>query len=798
MSGPSSSDESSITEPTDGGSRKANLDPELQRPGDHRTGPKLDPQGIERLAGVDRARAEAPTWRGWLVGLISVTLLAWFTPHIEFYLAGSTITENLHTPGAIIALFLFLGIHSVIYRFSGKIALTRQDLTLITCMCMCSALIPGYGFMIYVVGVMAGPEFFAPNSGVWDTDFFPYVAEWLIPRDPARDAAGARPVEWLMSGLPPGESIPYGKWLLPYGMWALMAVCSFGMMFSVCSVLRRQWADRERLPFPLVQVPQEMIEGLPGSADRKKPFLQDGTALFGMAIPFLLHSWNSLHTYIHKWPEIPLKFRDLHSKYLTEPPWNAFGPLHIYIFPSVIGLTYLISLEVSFSLWFFYLVMKICAYLAVQLGLGKSHGDFYEVGGHKGFMVDQGGGALIAMVLFGLWMSRTHLARVFTQALGLRKEEGEEAEGLSSRGAFVLFSISFIGAVVWLSAAGVGVGYALLTVVCSVIILTGITRLVCEGGLFYVQSQISPSELLNVAFTPFGLGAHTVVPLGMWSRVFVYDWGRNNPMPIMMNALKLSSDMRVQKRPLALGIAVALLFGLSIGFFAFMHTAYTNPGGARALEGGNSWTMGSLPKSDCNRIAKKVGKIRHLNDKYDKNLGEIAIQYYDCKPERVEELREKATKDRAGGGTTRLNELLVEESVLAADQMSELLSKHEIVSKSELPDVALHDWKRVMWLFVGGILMVVFMILRTRIFWWPHPIGYVAWMHPSPMSKLWFAIFLGWLCKWAITQYGGFRVYFRLRRFFIGLVVGEIATAGLWIAVAWITDTKSAYCIQIN
>ncbi|MCW8130434.1 MAG: hypothetical protein KIS92_08810 [Planctomycetota bacterium] len=763
---------------------------------DYRTGPKLDAQAMDRMAGLRRAGTQSPTWRGWVIGLLCVAFLSLSTPYIEMVLNGSLLTMNLLPVGPMILLLMLLIVQTALHAMAPRLGLSREDMTLATCMAMVSASLSGYGYVTYLTGAMSGMAH-ARAENRWNEYVMPYLKDWMVPHDPIdKNSADPRPIEWFLNSVPQGREAPWSAWMVPYAYWALMALCVFGMMFAVCSILRKQWADRERLPFPLEQVPLEMIEGMPGTLEKRRPFLRDPMALLGMAIPFTLHSWNSLSSYVSNWPEIPLRFRYLNIKYLSEPPWKALGPLHVYIFPAVIGLTYLISLEVSFSIWFFYLMMKICAFAAVQMGLGSSHEDFYDVGGHKGFMIDQGGGALVSMVLFGLWMSRTHLADTFLRGIGLRPMDEEDDDGLSPRTALLLFTVSFIGAVIWLVAAGMGLGFALLIVVSLMIIVTGVTRLACEGGLFYVQSQISPEEILNVAFTPMGLGPHTIVPLGMWSRIFVFDWGRTSPMPSMMHALKLSSDLKVRKKPIVVGMAISLVLALTLGFYSFMSMAFKI--GARQFEGGSSWTMNTLPEDDFKRSANKVAQILAYDSAYDKNFAEIAVAQNALSKENAERELAEASKLRKEGLRARLPDLLVEKNLMTPEKAREIERGNVIVPDSQLPASAVYDFKRIFWLFLGGVLMIVFMLLRTRIFWWPHPIGYVTWMHPAPMEKLWFPIFVGWFLKWAITQYGGFRVYMLLRRTFIGLVVGEMAAAGFWIVVAWATGSKGAYPIHIN
>jgi hypothetical protein len=108
------------------------------------------------------------------------------------------------------------------------------------------------------------------------------------------------------------------------------------------------------------------------------------------------------------------------------------------------------------------------------------------------------------------------------------------------------------------------------------------------------------------------------------------------------------------------------------------------------------------------------------------------------------------------------------------------------------------DVVRLAWMGVGGAVMSAMMLIRQRLFWFPHPIGYVAMMSLHPMLKLWFSIFLGWLLKSGIIKYGGFRLYYRMRAFFIGIVVGEVVAGGFWILMDYLFNIHTGWPIHIN
>lgn len=64
--------------------------------------------------------------------------------------------------------------------------------------------------------------------------------------------------------------------------------------------------------------------------------------------------------------------------------------------------------------------------------------------------------------------------------------------------------------------------------------------------------------------------------------------------------------------------------------------------------------------------------------------------------------------------------------------------------------------------------------------------------------KLWFSIFVGWLLKRSIHKYGGFKLYYRLRTLFVGLVVGEVVAGGFWIFLDFLFEVQRGWPIHIN
>ncbi|MFQ6098972.1 MAG: DUF6785 family protein, partial [Armatimonadota bacterium] len=90
----------------------------------------------------------------------------------------------------------------------------------------------------------------------------------------------------------------------------------------------------------------------------------------------------------------------------------------------------------------------------------------------------------------------------------------------------------------------------------------------------------------------------------------------------------------------------------------------------------------------------------------------------------------------------------------------------------------------------GAAMTLLLGALRFRFVWWPlHPLGYVfsgtmqRWLY----THSWLSIATGWLLKVTMLRYGGPRLTRRAQPFFIGLVVGDLLSAGLWTLIHGLT-----------
>ena len=81
---------------------------------------------------------------------------------------------------------------------------------------------------------------------------------------------------------------------------------------------------------------------------------------------------------------------------------------------------------------------------------------------------------------------------------------------------------------------------------------------------------------------------------------------------------------------------------------------------------------------------------------------------------------------------------------------------------------------------IGFLITAVLMFFRMRFVWWPfHPAGFAistSW----GMHVTWSCLFMSWLIKWLILQYGGVVRHRKIAPFFLGLILGEFTVGSLW------------------
>ena len=189
----------------------------------------------------------------------------------------------------------------------------------------------------------------------------------------------------------------------------------------------------------------------------------------GFLIPLILQSWNSLNFYHDAFQRIALNGQ------IVLIPGELALPYRFNL--PIMGLAYLMPLNVAFSIWFFFLLGTLQSWGFARIGVAiKGGGDIWTSGGAHTALSHQMAGGFFALAVFVLWTARPHIRRLWELA---KRGNNDEREILSPRLAFAGLIGSAMFMVIWLCTTGLDVPIALLLVLGAILRFVALSRIVC-------------------------------------------------------------------------------------------------------------------------------------------------------------------------------------------------------------------------------------------------------------------------------------------------------------------------------
>jgi hypothetical protein len=524
-----------------------------------------------KVAGRSRERALA---------LALIAVVGWLYSYWPFE------TFDLYSPGLFFSTFLLLSfVVNLPVVWSGRdLVLDRAELILVYAMLLIVSALCTMGLGEQILPMITAIFYFASPENKWAEKLLPHFPEHSIM---VEDGSGSRLFYEGLSGV--GQSIPYGDWVEPLMWWAIFLLALYMAMVSIVVVLRRQWMEKERLAYPITQVALAMVRGEEKNG-LVNGFFKQGSMWVGCAIPMVLGSLIALNRYDASVPTLPLSW----SLSLLE-----HQELQLHISHATLGFSYFINANIAAGIWIFHILSKFEKELFILIGLKSEQKIAFGVGDFP-FLGYQGVGALIGMVVVGLWIARDHIKNVFLKAVGRAPHINDGDEIISYRSA-VLGTVGGILVMAgWLWVMGTPLWIALLFVVLAMLIFIGITRIVTEAGLVAVRAPMIAPELVVQ-----GLGSVLVGPTGVINLSLAYIWAADVRVFVMgtcANALKLIDEMDLRSRKVVFwAIILALLIGALGSFWMIFHMAYRH-GGINL----NGWFFEGAPKTAYESAARNL------------------------------------------------------------------------------------------------------------------------------------------------------------------------------------------------
>lgn len=490
-----------------------------------------------------------------LVGLIAACVNTVLVQYVGFGLAGTALGVD-YLPTGVLCLFIVLIAFNYVLRAAG-IGLRRTEFVIVWVTMLVTSEIGGSGFAGRLIPMVMAVFYYASNANDWVAIFHHNIPDWIAPRDPTV-------IRMFYHGTN-GAPIPWQAWLYPLAIWLVPWAGMTCVMFGLGILLRRRWIERERLTFPLVQVPLAILgEGdVPGF---NRALRRDVAFWAAFAVPVLLRFLEGVHFYIPTMPFVRFGSFNGPSTYLQDPAWQAlFSTTGVEIHLALVGIAVLMRSPVSASFWvfeWFYLGVGVILYTA-GFGEGVYTNTPMETFGYNMFIYfSRLGGTLVgaAILLHG---SKEQIIRAWQLVWSPRTARDDEERVIRLTMPLIVGGIALYTG--WALAGGMGpVSIAIMVVVFIATVIV-VARIIADGGLFWASLSLDPmrTTVRVVGTTTMSSGELTTIAISN----HVPMANRGNILPSIMDGFQMGrktgvSDTRVLSG-MALGVVVVAVFGLT-------------------------------------------------------------------------------------------------------------------------------------------------------------------------------------------------------------------------------------------
>ena len=501
-------------------------------------------------------------------GVVTLALAFWwawhFSPYDKLY---------VYSPGVLFSAFMVLAMlaNTVLAGMGRNLALNRSELIVVYIMLIVVASIATMGVCETILPAITGVFYYASPENKWAEVLFPHLPDMLLLNDGEQNRTfyeGFGTTDYV---------IPWSIWIRPMAIWGIFLLALYVVMISISVILRRQWMDRERLSYPLVQAAQSIIRGEDENTVIN-PFFKSRAMWAGASLPMLVGLFTGLNKYLGAWPLIPTA-------------WSfpiGFGQsINMTISFAVLGFSYLIGPDIAMGIWGFALLSKIEKMVFVANGVTKQQ-DVWAVTVTE-LLNYQGMGALIVFVAIGLWVGREHLKQVGLRFLGRDSELSDDNEIMSYRAAVTGALVGTLVMIGWFVALGTPVWAATIFIFILMVIFTGLSRVVAESGIAAIITPLNAPD-----FMIYGIGSKLLGAQAVTNFTFGYIYAadiRVFLMGLVANGLKLIEGMsRPDRRIVFWSILVAIFLGVTGSLYTVLELGYKE-GGINS----NAWFFNSMP-----------------------------------------------------------------------------------------------------------------------------------------------------------------------------------------------------------
>jgi hypothetical protein len=356
--------------------------------------------------------------------------------------------------------------------------------------------------------------------------------------------------------------------------WGSFFVALFLANLCLLLMLKQQWIRNERLTFPIAMVPLETVREREEGGIRLGHLPTAWTFWIGFLVAAWLSVQSRLPSFLPWFPAIPMGETVLIA-WQKVGPLAGLGDIWLVLYPEIIALAYLIPKELSFSVWFFWFVRVGLCVISIAAGATpRKPEEWYGTTFPAPYY--QGGGALLALGGWGLWMAWRHLKRVGRMAIagGSEREGSDEPFGYRLVLGMFLVCYGYMVYFCWLAGARVVVGVALIGLIIAWHMVWA--RLRAETGMSFIGFPFQVNEMM---LQPFGSGAYRpaeLVTISALRWASFPGWGESCEVVTgsALDSFKIADSARISQRRLTGAMIGGFVLALAAGALMVLAACY--------------------------------------------------------------------------------------------------------------------------------------------------------------------------------------------------------------------------------
>lgn len=505
-----------------------------------------DPVSVPARLGITR--------RVLLLSLVLMPLNCYWVLQMEIvWYCGQPTTVSLYFH-VIFTLLVMLMINAVLRRCAPRWALHPNEFLTLYIMLAVATSVSSHDQVEILVSMLGESTWFATPENRWAERFDRFLPDYLVMKDRS-----------ILKGFYEGESTLYTTerllaWAVPAAIWIAFIVVLVFTCLCINVIVRKQWTDRERLSYPIAQIPLAIV-------DPRADLWRSRLFWLGFALAAGINVLNGLNYLYPSIPGIPTRGRPFNNigRFFVTWPWNVWNGVNFNFYPFAIGLGYLLPVDLLFASWFFFWYWQAELVVAARYGwLGRPRAPY---------IIEQSFGAYMGLFIFALWIGRGNLAQVLRHTVSRRKVIDDSREPLGYRWAVVGAGAGFAALVAFSWYNGMPMWIAVAFFAISFALLTAVTRMRAElGPPAHDLHYGGPDEMMTAVMGTQAIGPGGLAMFSMfWWLTRAY---RSHPMPHQLEGFKIAERRNMSMRPLFWAMMLAGVVGAVAGFWGMLHIGY--------------------------------------------------------------------------------------------------------------------------------------------------------------------------------------------------------------------------------